>query len=297
MKSLLTLTLIFLTRLAFAAAADGPQDIAFKSTADGSEQRYVELLPPGFNEDEAHDVVLAFHGHGSDRWQFIKDPRGECAGMRDVAARFRAILVSPDYRAKTSWMGPAAEADTLQIIAELKQRHKIDRVFLAGGSMGGTAVLTFTVLHPELVAGVCSLNGTANLVGLREVPGRAHRLLRRNESRSAGGIPQAQRGVLSGEVHDAGGLHDRRQGRRGAAAKRAAPRGETEESGPSTRCSAFIARTGGHSTNYDDTCAAMEFIFTSTGAMPLRPAGISATEQRAIAQELASIEQRIWLRR
>lgn len=61
-------------------------------------------------------------------------------------------------------MGPAAEADVVQIIAELKQRHPIGRVFLAGGSMGGTAVLTFAILHPELVAGVCSLNGTANLV-------------------------------------------------------------------------------------------------------------------------------------
>ena len=61
-------------------------------------------------------------------------------------------------------MGPAAEADVVQIIAELKQRHHLGRVFLAGGSMGGTAVLTFTALHPELVSGVCSLNGTANLV-------------------------------------------------------------------------------------------------------------------------------------
>jgi dipeptidyl aminopeptidase/acylaminoacyl peptidase len=33
-----------------------------------------------------------------------------------------------------------------------------------GGSMGGTAALTFTALHPELIAGVCSLNGTANLL-------------------------------------------------------------------------------------------------------------------------------------
>ena len=84
--------------------------------------------------------------------------------MRDTAAKFGLILVSPDYRARTSWMGPTAEADVVQIIAELKQRHRIGRVFLAGGSMGGTAVLTFTALHPELVAGVCSLNGTANLV-------------------------------------------------------------------------------------------------------------------------------------
>lgn len=139
-------------------------DVAFTSDLDGSEQRYVELVPTGSRGAAPRDLVLAFHGHGSDRWQFINDLRGECKGVRDAAAKFGLILVSPDYRARTSWMGPSAEADVLQIIAELKQRHKIGRVFLAGGSMGGTAVLTFTALHPELVAGLCSLNGTANLV-------------------------------------------------------------------------------------------------------------------------------------
>ena len=147
-----------------AAPAAEPADQVFKATVDGTEQRYVELLPPNFNGGVAHDVLLAFHGHGSDRWQFIRDARGECRGARDVAARFGMIFISPDYRAKTSWMGPKAEADMVQLIAELRQRHKIGRVFLVGGSMGGTAVLTFAALHPDLVAGVCSLNGTANLV-------------------------------------------------------------------------------------------------------------------------------------
>ena len=149
---------------AFSAPPGEAQDLAFVAKADGSEQRYVKLLPPGYNATEPHDVLLAFHGHGSDRWQFIRDARGECRGARDVAARFGMIFVSPDYRAKTSWMGPLAEADTVQVIAELRQRHKVGRVFLVGGSMGGTAVLTFAALHPELVAGVASLNGTANHV-------------------------------------------------------------------------------------------------------------------------------------
>lgn len=49
----------------FAATSAEPQDIAFTAKADGSEQRYVELLPPGFKAAEPHDVLLAFHGHGS----------------------------------------------------------------------------------------------------------------------------------------------------------------------------------------------------------------------------------------
>lgn len=145
-------------------APSDPADIVFTAAIDGTEQRYVELLPDTFDPMCAHDVVIALHGHGTDRWQFIKDNRGECKGVRDAAAKYGLIVVSPDYRAKTSWMGPKAEADVVQIISEVKKRHHVNRVFIAGGSMGGTSALTFAALHPELIAGVCSLNGTANLV-------------------------------------------------------------------------------------------------------------------------------------
>ena len=156
--------ILCLSLISGTAVAAEPQDVVFRSRVDESEQRYVELLPPKFDASQPHDVVIALHGHGADRWQFIREVRGECKGVRDVAAEHGAIVVSPDYRARTSWMGPTAEADVVQIIAELKERHSIDRVFVAGGSMGGTSALIFTALHPELVAGVCSLNGTANML-------------------------------------------------------------------------------------------------------------------------------------
>ena len=141
-----------------------PLDVAFKSKLDGTEQRYVVILPPRFRNDIAHDLVIALHGHGSDRWQFVKDDRGECKGSRDAAAEQQMIFVSPDYRAKTSWMGPAAEADMLQMLDDLHGRYRIRDVIVSGGSMGGTSALAFAALHPECVDGVVSLNGTANLV-------------------------------------------------------------------------------------------------------------------------------------
>lgn len=141
-----------------------PRDVEFISALDKSKQRYVELRPQNFNAQEAHALLVALHGHGSDRWQYVMQDRGECKGARDVALKYTMIFVSPDYRAPDSWMGPVAEADVLQILDELKQRHKIAKVFLTGGSMGGTGVLTFTCLHPDLVDGVVSENGMANLV-------------------------------------------------------------------------------------------------------------------------------------
>lgn len=141
-----------------------PVEAEFKSTLDGSTQKYMILLPKEFDAATAHDVMIAFHGHGSDRRQYATDRRDECAAARDVAARYSMIFISPDYRAPASWMGPAAEADTVQLIAELKKKFKVGKVLLTGASMGGTAVLTFAALHKDLADGVCSLNGTANLV-------------------------------------------------------------------------------------------------------------------------------------
>jgi pimeloyl-ACP methyl ester carboxylesterase len=141
-----------------------PQDQEFRSEWDGSVQRYVELLPQPFDARQEHQLLIALHGHGSDRWQYIRQERGECAGARDTALNYGLIFLSPDYRAPDSWMGPAAEADLVQIIQEARRRHRIGKVILGGGSMGGTSVLIFAALHPDMVDGVVSQNGTANML-------------------------------------------------------------------------------------------------------------------------------------
>lgn len=139
-----------------------PLDVSFKANFDRSEQHYVLLLPTDYQEGQPRDLVIALHGHGSDRWQFATNERGECKGARDAAAAHGLIFVSPDYRAKTSWMGPAAEADLVQLIKKLKSKYGSKRVIVCGGSMGATSALTFTALHPDLVDGVVALNGAAN---------------------------------------------------------------------------------------------------------------------------------------
>lgn len=140
------------------------EDITFIASCDGTEQRYIQVLPEGVENETAHDILIVLHGHGADRWQYVKDPRDECQSERDVAAEYDMIYISPDFRASTSWMGAKAESDILDIIAKLKTNHKVARIFLCGGSMGGTASLTFAALHPELLAGVVAMNGVANLL-------------------------------------------------------------------------------------------------------------------------------------
>lgn len=146
------------------ANAAEPLDVVFQAAFDGTMQRYVKVEPFGWRGEEAVSVLIVLHGHGSDRWQFVKDARDECRAAREVASKNRMLLISPDYRAKNSWMGPAAEADLAQIIQELKRQYRVSKVIVSGGSMGGTSALSFAGMHPELVDGVVSLNGTANML-------------------------------------------------------------------------------------------------------------------------------------
>lgn len=151
---------------AFAAESpwQKPVDVQFTAKIDGSAQRYVVMLPEGLEPGRPVDLMVLLHGHGSDRWQFITAERDECRGLRDAAASYGMIVVSPDYRAKTSWMGPKAEADVLQILDMLREKHRIRYTIVCGGSMGASSALTFAGLHPDRVDGVVALNGTANHV-------------------------------------------------------------------------------------------------------------------------------------
>lgn|GEM_PF-1148827 len=158
----LSLSALAAAQEAVVAGLGAPEEVSFTASHDGSIQRYLRCLPPGFDPAAEHPVLIALHGHGSDRQQYVVDARDECRAARDAAARYGLIFVSPDYRAKTSWMGPAAEADLVQIIADLRGSYRLGKVFLVGGSMGGSSALTFAALHPDLVDGVSSQNGTAN---------------------------------------------------------------------------------------------------------------------------------------
>jgi len=159
---LLSLVLLLSPTMAFATWKE--EDVSFIARCDGTEQKYVLLFPTGYVSDRPHDILIALHGHGADRWQFVQEDRDECRAVRDFAAEHRMLLLSPDYRASTSWMGPKAEADVVQIIEDLKRRVRVSRVFLCGASMGGASSLTFAVLHPERIDGVASMNGTANFL-------------------------------------------------------------------------------------------------------------------------------------
>lgn len=150
------------TSVSWAKEPAAKDDVSFTAKCDHSQQKYLVIFPAKFNDSEPHHLLIILHGHGSDRWQALDDKVNEFRAGRDAAAARNMLVVSPDYRAKTSWMGPKAEADLLQILDEVKAKFRIGKVVVSGASMGGSSALTFAALHPELADGVVSMNGTAN---------------------------------------------------------------------------------------------------------------------------------------
>jgi len=138
------------------------QEVSFTAKYDNTEQLYSMLLPENFNPDQRYNLLLVFHGMGGDRWQLYNlRTEGPCQAVLEIAQENQLIVVAPDYRID-QWMGPAGEADTLQILVDLQRQYRINKVFLTGGSMGGSSVLTLIVRHPYLFDGAFSMNGTAN---------------------------------------------------------------------------------------------------------------------------------------
>lgn len=239
---------------------ESPVECVFVADYDGSEQKYLQMFPRGLAVDQPVSVIIALHGHGSDRWQFVLQSRDECRAARDVAAANAMVFVSPDYRAKTSWMGPAAEADMLQIIGLLKQQFQLKRLILCGGSMGGTGALTFTARHPQLIDGVVSLNGTANLqefAGFQEAMaesfgGSKSEAPEQYRLRSAELFPEQFSMPLAATT---GGRDDIVPPPSVLRLLKAVAR-------DNPRVLSIHRPEGGHSTNYEDTKQALEFVIS-----------------------------------
>lgn len=171
-------------------------DVSFVSELDKTVQKYVVLEPEGFRGSSKRILLVALHGHGADRWQYVREGRDECRATRDFAIKYGMLMISPDYRARTSWMGPAAQADVKQMLAEVRELYSVERVIVSGGSMGGTSALIFGALHPELVDGIVAMNPTANM----EEYGEFQEAIAESYGGSKAEVPQEYR-KRSSELH------------------------------------------------------------------------------------------------
>ena len=130
----------------------------FKSSFDGSAQTFLEKDFGGGDSNGTRLVFVYLHGALSHQEQGMTAGiyNGTFEKWGEELAKRDAVYVCPEYRGN-SWMGPAAEADVLDILNLLTKRFPGRRLILAGGSMGGTSALIFASRNPKAVDGVIAL--------------------------------------------------------------------------------------------------------------------------------------------
>ena len=127
-----------LTRVDYRSAVDGAEDWAL-------------VLPP----ERGRTWLVCVHGHGSHGDQYYMRP--------DLVERWLPLLrgtgcglLTPNAR-DNAWMSPPAAADLHALLEYVRQEYGAERFVLFGGSMGGSSVLAYAVLHPEDAVGVAAI--------------------------------------------------------------------------------------------------------------------------------------------
>lgn len=145
-----------------APIAPGILERKFSSPWDGTEQSYLEK-----NFGGGDLTIICLHGAASHQDQ------GMTAGIYGNAfghwagelSRRGALYICPEYRGG-SWMGPAAEADVREILRRIRGSGFGGKIFLVGGSMGGTAALIFASRFPEEIDGVFAMCPATDVIAM-----------------------------------------------------------------------------------------------------------------------------------
>lgn len=184
-----------------AAPLAPPVESCFLSYADGSKQPYLLALPDGRPEG----VAIYLHGHGSDRRQgFDEQVYDGCFRKLRQELNARGIAYATlDYRGPASWLSREAEADITQMAELLRARLGVRKVYLTGGSMGGSCALAFAVRHPGMLSGVVALCPATDIAQYHDWCERQHMNLLTDEIAGAieasyGGPPSANPAFYAG---------------------------------------------------------------------------------------------------
>jgi len=140
--------------------SEGFVESAFYSEIDGSPQPYVYYLPRNRPQQDKLGLFVFLHGYAQDldkvNWVYYM----YSDKLNHLAESQGMIPVLPFGRSNTEFMG-VGEVDVLEAITQMKRCYPIDeqRVFLSGGSMGGSGAYTIACHYPHLIAGIAPIAG------------------------------------------------------------------------------------------------------------------------------------------
>jgi dienelactone hydrolase len=136
----------------------------YRSEVDGSVQPYLVRLPDDYDPDAAYPLVVSLHylEPGLTKAGWVARQFRQSWSLEPVSLPLRSPMVElQPFGRGNNWYRGLGEDDVLQAIAAVKQRYGIDpdRVYLTGGSMGGTGAWHIAARHPELFAAVATVCG------------------------------------------------------------------------------------------------------------------------------------------
>jgi predicted esterase len=148
--------------------------MAFLSRLDRTLQPYELFVPWGYRPDGADlwPLVVTLHGFAGNAGDYFRNTFGlarDSEGGETLAGHGRhgepptkgpMFVIAPTGRGQAMYRH-AGEVDVLEAIADVRARFRIDpgRIFITGGSMGGTGAISLPYRNPDLFAASAALAG------------------------------------------------------------------------------------------------------------------------------------------
>lgn len=128
--------------------------VDYLSPVDGSRQAYGIYVPDREAPEGGYPVVLHAHGYG---WSVSA---GFSQWQKDWADAHGWILVQLNARGPNFYWG-IGDVATREVIDDLATRFGADRtrIYITGGSMGGTGAFRQGVVHPDYIACAAGVDG------------------------------------------------------------------------------------------------------------------------------------------
>jgi acetyl esterase/lipase len=149
------ISLVALVAIASAQAAGVSRLVEYRSPLDDSLQAYGVYLPAsGPPSDVGYPAVLHGHGYG---WS-VSTNFGSF--NREWADRHGWVLINLNARGPNFYEG-VGDFETLRVVEHAAAQFGLDRdrIFMTGGSMGGTGALRHGLRHPDVFAAVMGVDG------------------------------------------------------------------------------------------------------------------------------------------
>lgn len=156
------------------AAIKGYRRMAFISRLDGTAQPYELFVPPAYDPEKGRrwPLVITLHGFKGNAGDYFRNTFGlarDYEGGETLLAHGRQgkaprrgpmFVVAPSGRGQAMYRH-AGEIDVLEALADVQARFDIDpnRIYITGGSMGGTGAAYIPYRNPDLFAASAALAG------------------------------------------------------------------------------------------------------------------------------------------